>query len=61
MAKQKYRKPRPAIPHYGWWSLDGCWCCKNRNACGGCKVLKEIAAEQKKKQWRKSKKKFDFE
>lgn len=61
MAKRKYRKPRPSIPEYGWWNMDGCWNCKNRNGCGGCKFLKRIAAEQKEKQRRESKRKFDFE
>ena len=40
MGKVK-RKMRPQPPK--WWTLDNdnCWFCKNRNNCGGCKLLKE--------------------
>lgn len=34
-----------------WWILDtdGCWFCKNRNNCGGCKNLKTQKAQANKK------------
>lgn len=54
------RKVRPQPPRYAWWDLDGCWFCKNRNACGGCKVMKRYVADQKEKVKRKEKNKFDF-
>ena len=40
MGKAK-RKMRPQPPW--WWTLDNdnCWFCKNRNNCGGCKLLKQ--------------------
>ena len=43
------RKMRPQPPK--WWTLDNdnCWFCKNRNNCGGCKLLKEQAAKERKK------------
>ena len=44
------RKKRPQPPKYFWYDTDGCWFCKKKNACGGCKVMKEIVAEQKEKQ-----------
>ena len=40
MAK-KWRKPHPAIPHYGWNDFDGCWFCKTPNGCSNCKHLKK--------------------
>ena len=48
MGKTK-RKMRPQPPW--WWTLDNdnCWFCKNRNNCGGCKLLKEQAAKERKK------------
>ena len=52
----KKRKVRPQPPRWVWLELDGCWFCKKKNACGGCKVMKRIVAEQKRKQ----NKKFDF-
>ena len=60
MAKKKFRKVRPQPPRHAWLDLDGSWFCKKENACGGCKVMKEIVAEQKEKQKRKQKNKFDF-
>ena len=44
---KKIRKPRPQPPRHAWLDLDGCWFCKNRNGCSGCKVMKRIVAEQK--------------
>ena len=58
------RKVRPQPPHYTWLDMDGCWFCKKVNACGGCKVMKNFVAEQKKKQKRIQKnklKKGDYE
>ena len=54
------RKVRPQPPRYAWWDLDGCWFCKNRKGCNGCKVMKHYVAEQKEKIKRAEKKKFDF-
>lgn len=41
MSKLKRRKPKPSVPYYVWLSLDNCYCCKNRNNCGNCKILKQ--------------------
>jgi hypothetical protein len=54
------RKVRPQPPRYAWFELDGCWFCKNRKGCGGCKVMKRYVADQKEKIKRDEKKKFDF-
>ena len=45
-AKRKMR-PQPLW----WWTLetDGCWFCKKRNNCNGCRLLKKQAAESKQK------------
>ena len=40
------RKKRPEPPKYFWYDVDGCWFCKKKNACGGCKVLKEYIADK---------------
>ena len=48
--KNKYRKARPQPPWWYWPDSDGCYACKNRNNCNGCKRLKRVTAEQKKKQ-----------
>lgn len=37
----KRRKKRPEPPPYFYWDTDNCWPCKNRNGCGGCRILKE--------------------
>ena len=58
MAKVKYRKARPAVAWYVWLDRDGCWFCKNRNNCGGCKANKREVAFQKEKQKRKEKAKL---
>ena len=49
MGKAK-RKMRPQPPW--WWTLDNdnCWFCKNRNNCGGCKLLKQQRSESREKQ-----------
>lgn len=54
------RKPRSA--HLKWWFIenDGCWFCKNRNNCNGCKLLKRQKTNEVKKRDRKSKKEVDF-
>lgn len=57
---KKNRKQRPQPPKWAWYDLDGCWFCKNRNACGNCKVMKQYTAKQKEKIWRDNKKNFDF-
>ena len=45
--KIKYRKPRPSPPKWYWPDSDNCWFCKNRSACGGCKMLKRVVHKQK--------------
>lgn len=40
MGKISSRKPRPSPPYWHWLGADGCWFCKNRKACNGCKTLK---------------------
>ena len=45
--KIKYRKQRPSPPKWYWLESDNCWFCKNRSACGGCKILKRVVHEQK--------------
>lgn len=47
--KNKYRKARPQPPWWYWPDSDGCYACKNRNNCNGCKRLKRVNVEQKKK------------
>lgn len=46
MAK-RWRKARPQPPRYFWFDADGCYACKNRNGCSGCKLLKRYIAEGK--------------
>lgn len=58
--KKNNRKPKPQPPKWAWYELDGCWFCKKKNACGGCKVMKQYAAKQKEKIWRDNKKNIDF-
>ena len=36
----KRRKQRPQPPKYFDLDTDNCYRCKNKNNCGGCKVLK---------------------
>ena len=36
----KRRKPKPQPPKYFNYDTDNCYFCKNKNNCGGCKVLK---------------------
>lgn len=33
------RKP-PQMPRWYWLDTDGCWFCKNRNACSNCSIVK---------------------
>lgn len=40
MGKLKYRKA-PEMPYWWWLGQDGCWFCKNRNACSNCSVIKK--------------------
>lgn len=51
MGKAK-RKVRPQPARHVWLDVDGCWFCKKKNACGGCKVMKNYVADQKEKQRR---------
>ena len=46
------RKMRPEPPKYFWLDVDGCWFCKKKNACGGCKVIKRYIAEKSSKRKR---------
>ena len=39
--KKKIRKKRPEPPWYFYFDTDNCYCCKNKNGCGGCKFLKK--------------------
>ena len=41
MNKSNKRKMRPEPPKYYWLDTDGCWDCKNRNNCNGCRRLKK--------------------
>lgn len=41
--KAKKRKQRPQPPKYFNLDTDNCWFCKNRNHCGGCKLLKKYS------------------
>ena len=56
------RKKRPEPPKYFGLDTDGCWFCKNRKGCAGCKVLKRYNAEKtsQRKTKRDEKKFFDF-
>lgn len=45
--KNKKRKQRPQPSRDFWLNTDCCWFCKNRNGCGGCKVLKREVYEHK--------------
>lgn len=47
------RKPRPTMPLWWWWNMDGCWACKNRNNCNQCKVARRDAKELRRHQLRK--------
>lgn len=29
------------MPHWWWAGQDGCWFCKERNACHNCSVVKK--------------------
>ena len=29
------------MPHWWWTGQDGCWFCKDRNACHNCSVIKK--------------------
>lgn len=51
-----FRKPIPAPPNWYWINVDGCYCCKNKNDCGGCKRLKAFHAQELAKQKRQKKK-----
>lgn len=44
------RKKRPEPSHHFWLDTDGCWFCKKKNACGGCKVLKRYVHEKERSQ-----------
>ena len=47
MAEKKRRKAKPQPPEWFWDDTDYCWCCKNKNNCGNCKLLKKYVAHQK--------------
>ena len=47
--KNKRRKQRPQPSRDFWLDTDCCWFCKNRNGCGGCKILKRYVYERKQK------------
>ena len=57
-------KPKPSVPKWFFWDNDNCWFCKfsyNQQGCGNCKILKRLAAEQRKRQDRKEKQKLKEE
>ena len=56
------RKQRPEPPKHFWLDTDGCWFCKNRKNCAGCKVLKRYIAKKtsQRKIKRDEKRFFDF-
>ena len=60
MGKKK-PKMRPEPPKHFWLDADGCWFCKNKNCCSGCKVIKRYIAEKRsqRKIDREEKKIFD--
>lgn len=41
------RKKKPEPPYHFWLDTDNCWFCKNRNACGNCKILKQYVAKER--------------
>ena len=41
--KAKKRKQQPQPPKYFNYDTDNCYFCKNRNNCGGCKILKKYS------------------
>ena len=45
-------KMRPQPPPDFVIDTDNCWFCKNRTGCGGCKILKRVVAEQRKKRYK---------
>lgn len=50
-----FRKPVPSPPHWYFLDMDNCYCCKNRNNCNGCSLLKANRSEQMEKQKRAEK------
>lgn len=57
MGKTK-RKPRPQPPKWFWLDTDGCWFCKNRNNCNGCRILKHQQALERERWKRKEERKL---
>lgn len=45
--KTKNQKKRPQPPRWWRYDSDNCWWCKNRNGCGGCKILKQFTKVNK--------------
>lgn len=41
-------KQKPQPPKWFHNDTDGCWFCKNRNACGGCRILKKFSIKNQK-------------
>ena len=33
------------MPYWWWLDQDGCWFCKNKNACSNCSVIKKVRKE----------------
>ena len=56
MRKNVKRKPRPSVPKWEWLNRDGCWFCKNRNACNSCKANKKLMKSLDKKKRKKERK-----
>lgn len=53
--KIKKRKQRPSMPYYWWFDVDGCWFCKNKNACSNCKVARRYLKSKYNKRKRRRK------
>ena len=51
--KKKIRKKRPEPPWYFYFDTDNCYRCKNKNGCGGCKILKRYITSKQHQKRRK--------
>ena len=43
------RKPRPSAPRWYWLGADGCYFCKNKNNCNGCRETARFRYNKQKK------------
>lgn len=44
MGKAK-RKPKPSMPRWFWYMMDGCWFCNTPNNCNRCRATHSFAKE----------------